>query len=50
MLGYLLGLQVRFTKFAYFLCLWDNRADSEHYAKDRWLSRKNLAPGKHNVI
>ena len=33
MLGFLLGLQGGYTKFSCFLCLWDNRADSDLYGK-----------------
>ena len=40
MLEFWLGLQVGFTKFACFLCLWDNRADSKHYVKIKWHPQK----------
>ena len=50
MLGFLLGLQGGFTTFSCFLCLWDSRADSEHYVKVKWPPREDLTPGKHNVI
>ena len=50
MLGFLLGLQGGFTKFSFFLCLWDSRANSEHYVKVKWRPREDLTPGKHNVI
>ena len=35
MLGFLLGLQVGYTKYClkYILCLWDSRADAEHSKK-----------------
>ena len=30
----LMGLQKGYIKYLYFLCLWDSRADSEHYTPD----------------
>lgn len=32
-----------------FLCLWDNRADKQHYVQREWPSRHGLEPGSHNV-
>ena len=31
MFGFLLGLQGGYTKYSCFLCLWDSRADGEHF-------------------
>lgn len=45
----LLGLQGGYTKHMCFLCLWDSRADSEHYIKKVWPPRKKFVPGKENV-
>ena len=50
MLALLLGLQGGYTKHSCFLCLWDSRADHEHYQKVEWPPRDDLQPGKLNVI
>jgi hypothetical protein len=50
MLGFLLGLQGGYTKYSCFLCLWDSRADSDHYARREWPIRHELKPGAHNVV
>ena len=50
MLGFLLGLQGGYTKHSCFLCLWDSRADKEHYNKVQWPARLDLQPGKLNVL
>ena len=50
MLGVLLGLQSGYTKYSCFLCLWNSRADGEHYEKMHWLTREELTPGMYNVI
>lgn len=49
MLGFLLGLQGGYTKYSCFLCLWDSRADDQHYTRKEWPTRKELVPGAHNV-
>ena len=46
----LLGLQAGYTKRPCFLCLWDSRADKEHFKKFTWTARSNLKPGDPNVI
>ena len=35
----LLGLRSRYSKFSCFFCLWDSRADSEHYVRKEWPTR-----------
>ena len=50
MLGFLLGLQGGYTKYSCFLCLWNSRADGEHYEKIQWPLREELIPGRYNVI
>ena len=45
-----LGLQGGYTKYPCFLCLWDSRADDQHYIKREWPSRQSLEPGSHNVL
>ena len=49
MVSLLLGQQGGYTKFPCFLCLWDSRADKEHWTRKTWPSR-DLVVGKHNVI
>lgn len=50
MLAFLLGLQGGYTKYSCFLCLWDSRADAEHYHRREWPVRSELTPGTHNVL
>lgn len=45
----LMGLQGGYTKYMCFLCLWDSRADSEHYIRKEWPPRTTFVPGKSNV-
>ena len=47
--GLVLGLQGGYTKYPCFLCLWDSRADDQHYIRQEWPSRQGLEPGSHNV-
>jgi len=39
-----------YTKFSCFLCLWNSRADGEHYEKIHWPPRQELTPGRYDVI
>ena len=50
MLRFLRGLQGGCTKYSWFLCLWNSRADGEHYEKIHWQKREELTPGMYNVI
>jgi len=50
MLGFLLGLQGGYTKYSCFLCLWDSRADDDHYRKVQWPPRQELQVGRFNVV
>ena len=45
----LLGQQGGYTKDPCFLCLWDSRADSQHYSRHEWPTRTEFIPGKDNV-
>uniref|UniRef100_UPI00358FBB52 uncharacterized protein n=1 Tax=Myxine glutinosa TaxID=7769 RepID=UPI00358FBB52 len=45
-----LGLQGGYTKYPCFLCLWDSRADKQHYVQRNWPERSGLEPGSHNVV
>ena len=47
--GLVLGLQGGYTKYPCFLCLWDSRADDQHYIRQEWPPRQGLEPGSHNV-
>ena len=38
-IGPVLGLQGGYTKYPYFLCLWDSRADGQHYVRQEWPPR-----------
>ncbi|XP_068201934.1 uncharacterized protein [Palaemon carinicauda] len=49
MLAFLLGLQGGYTKYSCFLCLWDSRADDDHFKKVHWPPRMELQPGMLNV-
>ena len=46
----MLGQQGGYTKFPCFLCLWDSRADDQHYTKRDWPLREQLEPGRFNVL
>lgn len=48
--GLILGLQGGYTKYPCFLCLWDSRADDQHYVRQEWPARQGLEPGSHNVL
>ena len=50
MLAFLLGQQGGYTKYSYFLCLWNSRADEQHYSRKLWPLREELTPVAHNVI
>ena len=45
-----LGLQGGYTKHSCFLCLWNSRADEQHYLVKNLPARKDLTPGFHNVL
>jgi hypothetical protein len=45
----LMGLQLGYTKYCYFLCEWDSRAKTLHYLKRNWPQRKSLKVGEKNV-
>ena len=46
----ILGLQEGYTKYSYFIFLWDGRDDSQHYVESDWPLRQGLEPGSHNVF
>ena len=49
MVGLVLGLQGRYTKYPCFLCLWDSWADDQHYVRQEWPLRQGLKPSLHNI-
>lgn len=48
--GFLMRMQGRYTKYSYHNGLWDNKADSVHYQQRIWPDRIELSIGKYNVI
>jgi hypothetical protein len=48
-IGLLLGLQMVYTKYCCFLCLWDHQATKRHYTVKDWPAREDFVPRKHNV-
>ena len=46
----MLGQQGGYTKYSCFLCLWNSRADNQHYSRKQWPLREELTPGAHNAI
>lgn len=46
----LLGLQSGYTKHMCFLCLWNSRADAEHFVREEWPARPKDAPGRFNCV
>ena len=44
-----MGMQVGFTKYCCFLCLWDSQAVSQHYQQKDWGSRSTFVPGEHSL-
>ena len=47
--GLVLGLQGGYTKYPYFLCLWNNRVDDQHYVRQERPLRQGLKPASHSV-
>ena len=50
MIAFLLGLQGGYTKHSCFFCLWDSRADEQHYVVKSWPPREDLTSSFHNVL
>ena len=44
------GLQLGYTKYCCFLCLWDSRARNKHYIEKIWPQRIEEVEGQHNVV
>jgi hypothetical protein len=45
----LLGMQLGYTKYMCFLCLWNSRDDANHYLVKDWPARTDCQPGSCNV-
>ncbi|GBM07512.1 hypothetical protein AVEN_100714-1 [Araneus ventricosus] len=45
----LMDLRLGYTKFCYFICLWDSREIALHYIKRYWPQRASFKPGEMNV-
>ena len=50
MIVFPLGLQRGHTKHSCLLCMWNGRADEQHYLVKNWPARKDFTPGSHNVL
>ena len=46
----LLGQQAGYVKYPCFLCLWDSRADDQHWQRENWRVREEFVVGENNVI
>ena len=44
------GLQLGYTKYCCFLCLWDSRACNKHYIEKTWLQRIEEEEGQPYVV
>ena len=44
------GLQLVYTKYCCFLCLWDSWARNKHYIEKTWPQRIEEEEGQHNVV
>ena len=49
MVALLLGLQLGYTKYMCFLCLWDSRDNKNYWTKNDWKERTEHVPGRYNV-
>ena len=50
MLAFLLGLQGGYTKYTFFVCLWDSWPDDQHFIRCEWLLREHFQLSLHKVI
>lgn len=50
MVAIIMGMQLGWTKYCCFLCLWDSRNRKEHWSGREWPARESFTPGKTNVI
>jgi len=46
----LLGMQLSYTKYCYFLCEWDSQDKKNHYVNKLWPKRTSLMPGEENAV
>ena len=50
MVNFLLGQQKGFTKFLFYLCMWDSRARNQHWIQKEWPIHKTLTVGMQNIV
>jgi len=50
MVIFLLGQQGVYVKYPCFRCLWDSRADDQHWQRKDWPVHEKLVVGENNVI
>ncbi|GFX14265.1 protein GVQW3 [Trichonephila clavipes] len=50
MVNFILGQQGGYTKFPYFMCLWDSHDKQHHWSQKVWAVREELKVGTKNVI
>jgi len=46
----LLGLQLGYTKYCCFLCVWDSLDKKNRYVNKLWAKRTSLTPEEKNVV
>ena len=46
----LLGQQGGYTKYPFFLCLWDSKAKTKCWEQEEWPERKEFTPGEKNIL
>ena len=46
----LLGMQLGYTKYSCFVCVWDSLDKKNHYVNKLWPKWASLAPGEKNVF
>ena len=50
MVCFLFGQQRGYTKYPFFLCIWDSRAREKHWMERNWPRRFDLKPGDPNIL
>ena len=43
-------MQGGYAKYSCFICIWDSRADGEHYRRKEWPPRDTPVPGHHDIV
>ena len=50
MVNFLLRLHSGYTKYAYFLYLWESRTKHEHRVRKDWLQRQQVTVDENNIL